>query len=292
MEARAEYLGRSERPRLTVVTDGGGSYSALPHAVLFSDLSAGAVRLYAVMQAHWWQSGECFASHATLAAEMRCSDSQLRRYIGELVQAGAITARRAGHGQAKAYSPCQPLTGERLNCSPVSTLESNRSPVAPQPFTGGDLNRSPVDVPYKKTPVKKKEELATTLLDAANAAPAPVEKVKPEARARRLPEDWSLTPEHIRAAEKKGLGAARAAVEAEKFCDYHRAKGTRMLDWMAAWRTWLGNAVTFDGRRSTTTRNGTAPMPPGATSKQSSTWAGHRNRHGGNLSAPVEGVTP
>lgn len=279
MEARAEYAGRSERLRLIMVTDGGGTYSALPHAVLFSDLSAGAVRLYAVMQAHWWQSGECFAGHATLAAEMRCSDSQLRRYIGELVGTGAITARRAGHGQAKVYRPSQPFTGGRLD-------DLNRSPAALQPSTGerlDGLNRSPVDVPYKKTGVKTvKDVQATTLLDAANAAPAPP-KASRDRRATRLPDDWLLTDAHRAFSEKHGFDAARAQLEAEKFCDHHRARGTRMLDWMAAWRTWIRNAVTFDARRSPsehgrTSGNGIPPMPPGAALRQKSKWSDVKDR--------------
>lgn len=33
--------------------------------------------------------------------------------------------------------------------------------------------------------------------------------------------------------------------EFEAFADHHRAKGTTMLDWTAAWRTWLRNADRF-----------------------------------------------
>lgn len=35
--------------------------------------------------------------------------------------------------------------------------------------------------------------------------------------------------------------------EFEAFSDHHRAKGTTMLDWTAAWRTWLRNADRFSG---------------------------------------------
>lgn len=31
-------------------------------------------------------------------------------------------------------------------------------------------------------------------------------------------------------------------MELQKFSDYHRAKGSVMADWQAAWRTWVGNA--------------------------------------------------
>jgi hypothetical protein len=139
---------RSEHP------SGAPTFSALPHAVLFDErLSRDARLLYAVMQAFWWQGGECWASNATLAGKMGCSESQLRRYICELLDAAVITARRRGQGQGKAYAPteiatdgeAQPLISERFNRSSVSgSVGANRSPVTPQPLTGGDSNRSPV----------------------------------------------------------------------------------------------------------------------------------------------------
>jgi hypothetical protein len=33
--------------------------------------------------------------------------------------------------------------------------------------------------------------------------------------------------------------------ETENFRDHHRAKGSAMKDWTAAWRTWMRNAVKF-----------------------------------------------
>lgn len=276
MEARAEYLGSSvERPRLTVVKDGGESYSALPHAVLFDTrLSHGARLLYAVLQSHWWQGGECWASHATLAGQLGCKDRMLRYYLTELLKAGVISERLRGHGQAKAYAPVQAATDCQLKRQEDAASEPNRQEIASQAATHYQFKRQPVADRRRSTEEdtygSKKQQG-----DAANAAPADVEapKVKSESRAKRLPEDWILTPAHIEAAGKKGLDAARAAVEAEKFCDYHRAKGTRMLDWMAAWRTWLGNAVTFDARRSPVVRNGSGPsIPPGAKAKQKSWW--------------------
>lgn len=33
--------------------------------------------------------------------------------------------------------------------------------------------------------------------------------------------------------------------ELQRFIDYHRAKGSVMADWQAAWRTWVGNAAKF-----------------------------------------------
>lgn len=130
MEARGEYLGRVERPRLTVVRDDGESarYSALPHAVLFDKrLSAASVRLYAVLQSHWWKDGECYASHATLAEQMGVQERQIRRLIRELVAGEHITERPRGKGQAKAYAPVDTASqadkNDRLNGSEMSAFE-------------------------------------------------------------------------------------------------------------------------------------------------------------------------
>jgi hypothetical protein len=281
MEARAEYLGRRERPRLTVVKDGGATYSALPHAVLCDARTAhGHIVTYAVLQKHWWQGGECWASHATLAAEAKCSERQLQRYLRDLVAWGFITERKRGQGQAKAYAASQHDTGVAFDTTPVSPSTANTTPVSEHPDTGVVFNTTPVSDRSKRTEEDslKEEDKERT---AANAAPPP----KAEPRKRRLPDDWALTEAHYEAAAKRGLDAARAALEAEKFCDYHRARGTTMLDWLAAWRTWCGNAVTFDARRSPPPRNGTPSIPPGAASKQKSSWSDFKGRHGGNVIA-------
>lgn len=60
-------------------------------------------------------------------------------------------------------------------------------------------------------------------------------------RRTQLPEGF-LPNELGRAkAGEKGLSVE---TELAKFSDYHRAKGSVMLDWQAAWRTWIGNART------------------------------------------------
>jgi len=43
-------------------------------------------------------------------------------------------------------------------------------------------------------------------------------------------------------------GVADAAREFAAFADYHRARGSTMADWDAAWRTWVRNAVAFAAR--------------------------------------------
>jgi hypothetical protein len=61
-------------------------------------------------------------------------------------------------------------------------------------------------------------------------------------RKRRLPDDWAPNDTHRRIAGEIGVDSDREAIQ---FGDHHRAKGTVMLDWDAAFRTWLRNAKKF-----------------------------------------------
>jgi hypothetical protein len=78
------------------------------------------------------------------------------------------------------------------------------------------------------------------IVDAAAKAPQP----KSDKR-HRLPSDWQPRPEERRSATDKGLNCD---AEAEHFRDFHAAKGEPGLDWDAAFRTWLRNALKFSKR--------------------------------------------
>lgn len=178
MEQRAEYLAGRERPRLTVIRDSSAQrpkFSALPHAVLFSDLSDGAVRLYAVLQSHWWQDAESCASHAVMAKEMGCSLSGIRRHLDELIAAGLIAERPSGSRRGKVYSrlPIRQNEGidDVVNTSQATDWEpSNTSKPEIQYVKIDDSNTSKTGYSYKKTPVKKTPEKKT---DTAPTEPAP-----------------------------------------------------------------------------------------------------------------------
>lgn len=57
-----------------------------------------------------------------------------------------------------------------------------------------------------------------------------------------LPTDWQPTQAHREKAADLGLNLT---AEVESFRDHHSAKGTRFVDWDAAFRTWMRNAVKF-----------------------------------------------
>lgn len=63
-----------------------------------------------------------------------------------------------------------------------------------------------------------------------------------KARKSKVPADFAPNETGVRLANEAGLNLSR---EVAQFRDHHTAKGSTMLDWQAAWRTWVGMAVQF-----------------------------------------------
>lgn len=61
-------------------------------------------------------------------------------------------------------------------------------------------------------------------------------------RKSQIPEDFAPNETGVAAARAAGLSIEK---EVEQFRNHHAAKGSTMLDWQAAWRTWVGMAVQF-----------------------------------------------
>lgn len=68
-------------------------------------------------------------------------------------------------------------------------------------------------------------------------------------RRSRLPEDWRLPKEWGEYALAKGIDEVSVRREAVQFADHHRSKGNLMVDWKAAWRTWVRNSIKFRDER-------------------------------------------
>jgi hypothetical protein len=68
---------------------------------------------------------------------------------------------------------------------------------------------------------------------------------KSRKRAVPLPTIMTLTPEMRRWAQTTFGSGPSLQAEFDKFCDYHRAKGSVFRDWDAAWRNWMRNAVRY-----------------------------------------------
>lgn len=92
----------------------------------------------------------------------------------------------------------------------------------------------------------------STHLPVPSSHPPIVVVESKKARQCRLPESFTPNEAGVAAADGLSLG-----VELEQFKNYHEAKGTLMIDWQAAWRTWCGNARKFS--KSATFASGAKP---------------------------------
>lgn len=182
-------------------------YSQIPHSVVFDNtISPGARLLYAGLQARWWRTGECSASHATLAADFGVSERQIRRYVDELVAAKHIVERRHGRGQAKAYSPCKPRQqdgsvllddSQQDSLTNMSALESpNRTDLSDQQDGSVQPNRTDLSTIYRPGDIQTPpEEIDPERRVAADAAPAPPAGKPPSKKTRQATGDDAVTRE-------------------------------------------------------------------------------------------------
>ena len=88
------------------------------------------------------------------------------------------------------------------------------------------------------------------------AAAEPQPKLNPPTRKHRIPPDWKPRDEERTSAREKGLDCD---AEAAHFLDHHTAKGEPHLDWHAAFRNWLRNAVKFSKQNRQGSLLGTKP---------------------------------
>jgi len=89
--------------------------------------------------------------------------------------------------------------------------------------------------PEPEPDIREKEAIAST---------------KKQPRKVKLPDGWVPSQRNIQDATDRQFTESEIQNEADKFSDYHRAKGTTFADWDAGWRTWLGNARKFGARGS------------------------------------------
>lgn len=68
-------------------------------------------------------------------------------------------------------------------------------------------------------------------------------------RASSLPQNWVPSDQNIRDAINRNFTEEEIRHEADRFRDYHLAKGTTFKNWDAGWRTWLGNAKRYAPRQ-------------------------------------------
>jgi hypothetical protein len=231
-----------------------GYFAVIPEAILDADVSAQAVRLYAVLRRYADQrTGHAHPSRKTLAARMRVKDVKtVDRALDELQGIGAVLvfARYVGEDGSvsrvrDAAHPEQTSNGYTVRAR-INGQGGPTGATTPPP-TGGE----------RVAPQKGDEP--------EPLEPEPLEPEKTTARERaqgsRVPDPFPLTDD-LRAWALENAPTV-GLKDHEAFMDYWRgvpgAKG-RKLDWPATWRNWMRRRHDDGGGRVRTT-SPTGPRP-------------------------------
>lgn len=102
-------------------------WAKVPEALLYSDLSDKAVRVYACLHRHGDDPANCYPSHARIAALIGCADRSIARPLAELEAAGWIVKKPR-------YQP----DGRRTSDGYYVKLTSTSSAVPTRENVGGD----------------------------------------------------------------------------------------------------------------------------------------------------------
>jgi hypothetical protein len=184
--------------------------------------------------------GFCYPSVAKLAAKCRTTPRHANRLIAGLVTSGELEVR-GGNGPA--------VQGGHLNLYRVRlealipqkevTATSGLLGVTDMSGLTPKAERDDVYVPKGVTCTSVKPSLTIK-------EPSLVKSSRPKKQSR-LPDNFQPNTTGTALAEKNGLNLEG---ELNAFKNHHTSKGSLFLDWQAAWRTWVGNAVKFNANSS------------------------------------------
>lgn len=162
-----------------------------------------------------------------------------KRVDAELAKAEAISERRSSSAKRRWSNAYANAEQEDSTCNANAEQEQ---------CTRGRTTTT--------TTITDNPEIQDNPLDCRSASP-PAPRKASRAKPRTAIADGQLpTGGDVEAATRAGLDKAGMIVQWQKFRDHHRAKGSLMADWSAAWRTWLGNMAAFQPRA----RAGPSPL--------------------------------
>lgn len=206
----------------------------------------GSEKLAMLALADWCndEGGSLHPSVSGVAKKINVSESQARRILHGFISDGYLTVianHEGGNpGQSRHY---------KLNVKMLSTPCMDATPSASatpsmdalDPLHGCALPLAPM-TPEPPLTINK-PSLGNQPEKVVNIKKAKSEKKK----ATSVPKDFEVTGEMFDWAVAEGVNETRVRPETEQFLDRNKSKGTTYLDWNAAWRTWMRNAVKFSG---------------------------------------------
>lgn len=179
------------------------------------------------------QDRTAWPSLGHLSSKCRVSRSTIKRSVWRLSRMGEL-AIVMGTGQVNRYTVFDPVQHPtQVNLNLVHSSDPPGGVQAVDRGVGHSCDPQTIKEPSRREP-------------SGVATPKVVAPKK-----HRMPDDFALNDAMRAYAEK---GDLNAGYEFGKFKDYHRANGTRHVDWVAAWRYWVRNSVEREesrhGRRS------------------------------------------
>lgn len=186
---------------------------------------------------HADDDGRCYPSIARLCQRTGLSERAVQTNIRKLVDQGYIRiVLGGGKGNSNLYfiSANPAADAPRRKCTPAADAPQTPQEMRPNPAA---------DAP----------EPSRTTIEPSEDPPLPPQTEDVPSKRRRacaLPADWVPSERNIADAHSRNFTDQEIRHEAERFRDYHLAKGTTFKDWDAGWRTWLGNARKFATSRA------------------------------------------
>lgn len=196
---------------------------------------SGSELLVLVALAEWADpNGKCWPSHDSIAARARVSRRQAIRLVQSLTEKGWIRQVARRQYSNEYYVRCDIAVADvTLNSDVTSSVSDVTFPASDvtSSATRCDIAMSPeppIEPPIRTTSKNhqsgERAKRATQISDVFEPSPDQV--------------FWAVNIAGLR-------DDAEVWAETEKFMDYHRAKGSTMKDWAAAWRNWMRNSVTY-----------------------------------------------
>lgn len=242
-----------EQPRdVADVYSEDGYYAVVPEWVLDADISAQAVRLYAVLRRYADQrTMHANPSRRTLADRLKAKDEKVvDRAIADLQRIGAVDVipRWRNEDGHIAYAPDgdhreRTSNGYHLRRRPADLPEGTgggaNAPTPPVSMGGGGVEAPTVGAQKGEEPQPCEPQPSL-----------PSGERRAGARSRRarvqVPADWQPSAELAAWTSENYPGMPRTEVAA--FVDKHRSVGNTFLDLDAAWRTWCRNWKKYGSR--------------------------------------------
>lgn len=193
-------------------------WGSLPNDVIRDpDLGPNALAVLLVISSHVGTTGYML-SRSLIAQESGCSVRTVQRVINELQERGLLIVEPTFHGNERGSN--------RYRLAFTMSTSSRLGPVSESPPPGQTVLTLGQSGTTEEEPLKKNQSRGR--------------------RASALPSDFVVT-DAMRAwwASKEASTTVSLQRETEQFLDHHRAKGTTFVDWTAAWRTWMTNAIKY-----------------------------------------------